>query len=81
MLYRRYGYLQSRILLEKQDELRVLEEQLDELDRSEMNVRPHKLFTRTQQGDDRKGLLVKVETAFCEYGVYTRLIAQRRLTS
>jgi hypothetical protein len=81
MLYRRYGYLQSRILLEKQDELRLLEEQLDELDRLEMNVRPHKLFTRMQQGDVRQGLLKKIETAFCEYGVCIRMIVQLLLTT
>lgn len=32
MLYRRFGYLHSRILLRKQDELRSLEKELDECD-------------------------------------------------
>lgn len=32
MLYRRFGYLHSRILLRKQDELRKLEAELDEYD-------------------------------------------------
>jgi hypothetical protein len=69
MIYRRYGYLQSRILLEKQDELRLLEEQLDAIDRSEMYKRPHQLFSRVHQGDERKGLLAQIEVTFCEYGI------------
>ena len=68
MVYRRYGYLQSRILLEKQDELRLLEEQLDAIDKSEMHKRPHKLFGRKHQGEERKGLLAQIEVTFCEYG-------------
>jgi len=32
MVYRRFGYFQARVLLEKQDELRELEEQLDDID-------------------------------------------------
>lgn len=68
MIYRRYGYLQSRILLEKQDELRLLEEQLDKLDCSEMHDEPDKLFMRAAQGEVRKGLLNQIESKFCEYG-------------
>lgn len=32
MMYRRFGFLYSRILLNKQDELRKIEERLDKLD-------------------------------------------------
>lgn len=32
MIYRRFGFLYSRVLLQKQDELRELEENLDQLD-------------------------------------------------
>ncbi|KAL8942350.1 MAG: hypothetical protein Q9216_001732 [Gyalolechia sp. 2 TL-2023] len=35
MIYRRFGFLYSRVLLSKQDELRRLEEDLDALDRSD----------------------------------------------
>jgi hypothetical protein len=68
MIYRRYGYLQSRILLEKQDELRLLEEQLDQLDYSEMYDNPDNLFKREAQGKERKGILNRIESTFCEYG-------------
>jgi len=68
MLYRRFGYLQSRVLLDKQDELRLLEAQLDALDRSEMYNEPDNLFTRECQGEQRKKLLSSIEILFCEYG-------------
>lgn len=71
MIYRRYGYLQSRILLEKQDELRSLEAQLDAMDEAEMCRKPDKLFTRDRQGEERKGLLIQIEKSFCEYGIVT----------
>ena len=32
MIYRRFGYLHSRIILRKQDELRQLEDDLDRID-------------------------------------------------
>lgn len=32
MIYRRFGYLQSRVLLERQDSLRKLEKELDSFD-------------------------------------------------
>ena len=67
MLYRRFGYLQSRILLEKQAELSFLEAQLDDLDHAEMYDAPDNLFTRDLQGEQRKGLLSQMETKFCEY--------------
>ena len=35
MVYRRFGFLQSRLLLEKQEELRELEGKLDRLDKIE----------------------------------------------
>ena len=37
MIYRRFGFLYSRLLLEKQDELREIEEKLDETDKRDAN--------------------------------------------
>ena len=37
MVYRRFGYLHSRMLLKKQDELRKLEAELDEYDEEDAN--------------------------------------------
>lgn len=65
-MYRRFGYLQSRILLEKQDELRVLETELDELDKKD-----YRRTTRMLNRDylmPRQALLLKIETVFMSYG-------------
>jgi hypothetical protein len=68
-LYRRHGYLQSRILLEKQDQLRCLELELDDLDRNDKYDDPDSLFTRQAQGDRRKRILKDAESTFREYGM------------
>ena len=75
MIYRRFGYLQSRILLEKQDELRSLEQQLDELDASEMHNAPNNLFVREHQGEVRKKLLENIELVFGNYGTLFSVLA------
>ncbi|RFU34107.1 hypothetical protein B7463_g2216, partial [Scytalidium lignicola] len=38
MLYRRFGYIQARLLLSKQDQLRALEEDLDKVDKDDDDV-------------------------------------------
>ena len=68
-LYRRFGYLQSRLLLEKQDVLRVLEDRLnkyDEEDRAESNTRD--LDLEPGEPNLREALLAEIETAFNAYG-------------
>lgn len=70
-MYRRFGFLQSRLLLEKQDELRELEEQLDRSDKKEEKAAVTRPMTRDLVSDqlaDRKELLSKVEEKFCAYG-------------
>lgn len=65
-LYRRFGYLQSRLLLEKQDVLRVLEKELndyDEEDRAQSDTRKSDI-----QPNPREELLGKIEHAFNSYG-------------
>ncbi|KAK5683304.1 hypothetical protein LTS10_004835 [Elasticomyces elasticus] len=64
-LYRRFGYLQSRLLLDKQDELRLLEKQLDDMDNAETD--PAGLISRNGQGLLRTELLVQIETKFRDY--------------
>lgn len=73
MLYRRFGYLQSRILLRKQDELRALEERLDRLDQKDNEDEKTRRFLKSRDLDDkrngpRKVLLETIETKFKEYG-------------
>jgi hypothetical protein len=69
MLYRRFGFLQARLLLNKQDQLRALEEQLDEMDRGDDEE-----YLKSRELDDaddrpRTKLLKKIEVKFREYGM------------
>ena len=69
MLYRRFGFLQARLLLNKQDQLRELEEQLDAIDQSDDS---EYLTSRDMDDADerpRTRLLRNIETKFKEYGM------------
>ena len=70
-LYRKFGFLQARLLLNKQDELRELEKDLDRLDQVDQEKDPGLLKSREK--DDatngrRKKLLYDIEGKFKEYG-------------
>ncbi|TVY85009.1 hypothetical protein LSUE1_G003434 [Lachnellula suecica] len=70
MLYRRFGFLQARLLLYKQDELRELEGTLDRLDKVDEKTRPDMLQSREQDDADdtfRKNLMHEIEETFKEY--------------
>ncbi|KAM0717842.1 hypothetical protein Q7P37_006174 [Cladosporium fusiforme] len=76
-LYRRFGYLQSRLLLEKQDALRVLEDRLNEFDlkdKAKSNTRKSNV-----QPSLREELLKEIEQAFNSYA--TLLSSSQRLTA
>jgi hypothetical protein len=77
MLYRRFGYLQSRILLHKQDELRELEERLDQLDKKDAEDSKTKKLLKSRDLDDKRNgpriaLLVTIEKKFKEYGRFSK---------
>jgi hypothetical protein len=68
MLYRRFGFLQARLLLNKQDQLRALEEKLDEIDKEDDEE-----YLTSRELDDaderpRTKLMKKIEIKFKEYG-------------
>lgn len=66
-IYRRFGYLGARLLLDKQDQLRLLECRLDEYDRANRLT----ATTRDLSADDigpRQALLTKIEDMFNSYG-------------
>jgi hypothetical protein len=71
-VFRRFGYIQSRLLLEKQDDLRILEEELDILDEVHLAHHGYSLTTRREIDEDkyqsRRDLLQALEKKFCEYG-------------
>ncbi|KAF2432801.1 hypothetical protein EJ08DRAFT_630152 [Tothia fuscella] len=71
MVYRRFGYIQSRLLLNKQDELRELEESLDLYDQRQFRTQPLDVMTRSDlagtDAKDRQQLFEKLEHRFCSY--------------
>jgi len=82
MIYRRFGFLQARLLLEKQEQLRRLEEDLDMLDTEEKerekdaNARDNPLKTlkdgKNDKASKRRVLMRKIEKKFRDYGTSNR---------
>jgi hypothetical protein len=70
MIYRKFGYLQARLLLFKQDQLRWLEWNLENMDSAHEKKSPD-LLTSRERDDARSGkrkvLLDKIMLTFLEY--------------
>jgi hypothetical protein len=72
-VYRRFGYLQSRILLYKQEELRILEEKLKTTEQKIANDDDDALCYLTLFGphaSEHRQLISSIETKFCSYGTH-----------
>jgi hypothetical protein len=72
MNYRRFGYLQTRLLLTRQDELRRLEAKLDAADRRDEESYPENLHTCDFEYAWEIGqqqLMNDIEHKFKEYGI------------
>lgn len=67
MMYRRFGFIQARLLLDKQNELQYLERRLDKED----NRTPESDLQNAELGSEspsrRKELLRNLETKYLEY--------------
>lgn len=71
MLYRRFGFLQTRLLLNKQEEMRVLERRLYHIDRYYGRNEPARLRSHdicNAIDDDHKNIVVEIEKKYNEYG-------------
>ena len=71
MIFRRFGYIQSRLLLEKQDQLRKLEAELEALDETQGARDQASLTTRDlrpELAEPRRAKMANLEKTFCEYG-------------
>jgi hypothetical protein len=84
MVYRRFGYLQARLLLEKQERLRLLEEKLDSLDKQQTLDEEDELALCTMDLNpdlkvERGKLMADVEKGFNEYGKLCTLSHPYRL--
>jgi hypothetical protein len=67
MIYRRFSYLMSRLLVEKQNDLQLLEDKLDRQDRDAVDADPHSLMSRFDYDDERKSLMSCIEKKWHEY--------------
>ena len=76
--YRRFGFLHARVLLHKQDELRELEEKLEEMDKQDENTPIGQRSLKSRDRDDkrapeeenkptRKQILAEIEKKLNEY--------------
>ena len=72
MMCRRFGFLHTRVLLYRQDELRDLEDQLIRLDAEDKEDNPICLRSRkiddAQEGSFRAGLIQNIDDKLREYG-------------
>lgn len=79
MIYRRFGYIHSRLLLNKQDELRELEANLHDMDLVDASSEEGALCLKSRELDEerndiqglgsRKALLEKIEQITLQYGM------------
>lgn len=74
MIYRRFGFLHARLLLQKQDELRKLEEDLDRMDKRDRRKYPKLLQCRVDDDlrsdmvpETRRSLLLRIEDTILKY--------------
>lgn len=74
MIYRRFGFLHARLLLQKQDELRLMEADLDKMDRGDISQNSKALQCRmidlenqSQAVNTRQALLARMETTILRY--------------
>jgi hypothetical protein len=74
MIYRRFGFLHARLLLQKQDELRIMEEELDRMDKRDklkntkaLKCRMEDVERQDQEGETRQSLLSRVENTILRY--------------
>jgi hypothetical protein len=83
MIYRRFGYLQARLLLEKQEQLRRLELELELLDENDMKAKSRSLISFADgedgEGQERRQLMQKIEDKFRDYGKWKTFSSPRQL--
>ena len=82
MVYRRFGYVHSRLLLYRQDELRELEESLYEMDKRDEINENGKLCLASREIDNdredlgaresRSSLIDRIEKKSLQYGMLDR---------
>jgi hypothetical protein len=79
-LYRGFGYLHSRVLLELQDEIRILERDLDDLDKMDHENKNYRRLKsravdirdakREGQQITRRTLIAEIRDKLVQYGIF-----------
>lgn len=77
-LFRRYGYLRTRVLLSLQDELAELEEKLDDLDTND-SKQFNLASRRSDINQTRKLLMKRVHEKLAVYGLQAELAQVRAM--
>lgn len=85
MVYRRFGYMQSRILLARQEKLRRLEARLQELDEKQVaESNQPKLLCKARIGGDmevvRESLMLEIENEYLQYSTFGNCFAKPAAT-
>lgn len=71
LIYRKFNWLRNRVLLQYQDELAVLENQLEVLDRHDNRNEAERLTSRRRDEatrSRRKNLLAEIDKKLADYG-------------
>ena len=83
MIYRRFGYIHARLLMHRQDELRELEDELEEMDKRDAKSEERKTCLQSRDVDEHSGaaiaggksrssLLDQIEEKAMKYGTSSR---------
>jgi hypothetical protein len=79
-VYHRFGYLQTRLLLDKEDELRVLEQKLHLYDDTH-SIDSHTRALDAEVIGPRNAVLKEIEGAFNAYGILAQYPTSRAQSS
>lgn len=89
-IFRRFGFLHTRLLLQKQDELRIMEGELEREDENDRRNNPELLqcrrddaaYSRDDGRETRTELLNRIKTTLMDYGIfYETTFLHKPLTS
>lgn len=85
MIYRRFGYIHARLLLHRQDELRELGEELEEMDKKDHKTDDGRRCLASRETDEsrstreerghqsRSALLDRIEEKAMKYGILIQI--------
>jgi hypothetical protein len=68
-VYRGFGYLHARVIIDLQDEIRCLEKSLAIMDKmDDTNGEDFRLMSRDEQGEERTRLISNIREKLLQYG-------------